>query len=163
MTVEEVAIVIGHKALNTASTGLGSYCSTHDAYVYVLERIAQACGLHTTRQLGGMLGSLEGSNVDTIGDLLITGLDTSNNGLMIDVTVTHPVTGKGKAKHQAARITGHAAEQAMKKKSKRYGDLCEQGGMESCWFVTETTGGMAEPTIIELLKRLSRYHAEHID
>jgi hypothetical protein len=162
MTVEEVAIVTGHKALNTASTGLGGYYSTHNAAVHVLDGIGKACGLHTTRHLGGMLGSVEGSNIDTVGDLLFTGLDPSNNGLMIDVSVTHPVTGKGKAKYQSALVTGHAGQQVMKKKSRRYQNLCQERGMESCWFVTETTGGMAEPTI-ELLKRLARHHAEHID
>ena len=34
--------------------------------------------------------------------------------------------------------------------------------MESCRFVTETTGGMSQPAI-DLLKRLAKHHADHMD
>ena len=107
------------------------------------------------------LGAVEGSISDTVGDLLIIGLDRSNNSLMIDVSITHPVTGAGRAKKQAARVTGHAADQVLMTKAYRYKNLCTQRAMGSCWFVAETTGGLSQPAI-DLLKRLAKHHAENI-
>jgi len=50
----------------------------------------------------------------------------------------------------------------LAKKTNRYKNLCRENAMESCWFVAETTGGLSQPAI-DLLKRLAKYHAEHID
>jgi len=161
MTAVDCGKVVGHKALNTASTGLGGYYSTHNAVLRCLIAFTTMCGLRHTTQLCGALGS-NGSESDTVADLLITGLDNSNNGLMIDVSVTHPVSGNGRAKMQAALVTGHAAGQALKKKAKRYGPLCDLAHMESTWFVMETTGGLSQPSV-DCLRRLARYHAENID
>ena len=158
MTSAEVAKVVGHHALNQASTGLGGFLSSHNGLVSCLETIVDSCNLRSLKQLSGRLGSNPGSSVDTQGDLLIIGVDPSNNGIMVDVSITNCVTGQGRAKGQAAQVTGHAADQVLTKKTNRYKNLCRDNAMESCWFVAETTGGLSQPAI-DLLKRL----AKHID
>jgi hypothetical protein len=162
MAAEDHAKVVGHLALNTASTGLGGYYTSHDAYVAVLRQIGIQSGTVCTTSLSGVLGSLPGSNVDTRADLLMIGLDHSRNGMLIDVSITHPVTGKGKAKLQAAHVTGHASAEVLKTKVKRYRDLAKDAGFDLCFFVLETTGGLSQPAI-DLLKRLAKHCADHTD
>ena len=64
---------------------------------------------------------------------------------MVDVSITNCVTGQGRAKGQAAQVTGYAADLVLAKKTNRYKNLCRENAMESCWFVAETTGGRHNP------------------
>ena len=128
----------------------------------VLCIISVACGCVATTSCRGLLGALDGEDRDTVGDLLILGLDNSRNGMLVDVSLTHPISGKGKTKKQAAQITGHAGQQVLATKANRYKDLPEKSGFEFTAFVMKTSGGRTQP-VIDLLKRLARHYADNID
>jgi len=162
MAADANATVVGHKALNMASTGRGGYYTTHNAIVRVLMTIMVACGLNASTNCRALIGALEDTDTDTVGDLHVVGLNNCNNGLLIDVSLTHPISAKGKAKHRAAHESGHAALQVTKRKARRYGDLPAQAGMEFCAFVLETYGWLTQDAT-DLLKRLAKHHAENID
>jgi len=162
MSAEDTAKVVGHQAINMACTGVGSFYSTHNAIVRVLCLIAVARGCVATTSCRGLLGAIDGDDRDTVGDLLIVGLDNSRTGKLVDVSITHPITGKGKAKLQAALITGHAGEQVLAKKSNRYKDLPEESGFDVNAFVMEMSGDLTQPAI-DLVKRLAKHYADRID
>lgn len=103
----------------------------------------------------GLLGSREHlSDSDTVADLCITGLDPYYNGLVVDVSFTHPITGKGAAKGNAAHVKGHAAAVTENMKVRNYTAVCRAARYEFSAFVFETYGLMA-PQSIQLLYRLA--------
>ena len=98
---------------------------------------------------------------DTVGDLLITGMDSTVNGIVVDVSVTHPITGKGAAKQQAHHKTGHAASLVEGRKFARYNAVCRAAQYGFYPFVFETYGLMA-PQTSALLRRLASMASQHV-
>ena len=82
---------------------MGSFYSNHNAIVRVLCIIAVACDCVATTSCRGLLGALDGEDRDTVGDLLIVGLDNSSNGMLVDVSLTHPSPERGRRRNKLLR------------------------------------------------------------
>ena len=166
---EVFAKVTGHAVLNQKkNTSLGGAYYTHNAMVRALEHIVKdidPVAIHATQRCTGLLGCRrrnENDNSDTVGDLLITGVNPYYNGLIVDVSFTHPISGKGKAKGHAHDQTGHAASVAELGKINNYTNVCREAHYEFSAFVFETYGLMA-PQTISLLYRLAEIASADVD
>lgn len=66
--------------------------------------------MYATQSCAGLLCKRDNGDVsDTVGDLLITGIEPTVNGIIVDVSFTHPITAKGATKQHSHSRTGHAA------------------------------------------------------
>lgn len=124
------AKTIGHATLTQKrNTAKGGTYYTHNVIVQSLINIVNDIGIDINAHdsCAGLLGSREHlPDSDTVADLCITGLDPYFNGLVVDVSFTHPISGKGAAKGNADHVKGHAAATTENAKIRNYTAVCRE-------------------------------------